>query len=200
VPQTGDVPLVVDASSHFLSRPLDVAKFGLIYAGAQKNVGPAGLVIVIVREDLIGHASASTPTMLDYKVHADAGSMSNTPPTYAMYIAGLVFKWIKAQGGLAGIERRNIEKAKVLYDYLDASSFYNNPVRAADRSRMNIPFTLADAKRDDEFLRGAEAQGLVQLKGHRSVGGMRASIYNAMPLDGVLQLVAYMREFESRQA
>ncbi len=199
VPQTGAVPLVADMSSHFLSRPVDVSKFGLIYAGAQKNVGPAGLVIVIVREDLLGHVAPGTASMFDYKVHADAQSMSNTPPSYAIYIAGLVFKWLKAQGGLAAIEARNIAKAKRLYDYLDQSKFFSNPVRASDRSRMNVPFTLADAKLDDEFLKGAEASGMVQLKGHRSVGGMRASIYNAMPEAGVQKLVDYMREFETKR-
>ena len=199
IPDVGKVPLVVDMSSHFLSRPVDVSRFGLIYAGAQKNVGPAGLVIVIVREDLLGHATALTPSMLDYKVHADAQSMSNTPPCYTIYIAGLVFQWIKAQGGLAAIEQRNIAKAKRLYDFLDASSFYNNPVRVSDRSRKNVPFTLADAKLDSAFLKGADARGLLQLKGHRSVGGMRASIYNAMPIEGVEALVAFLREFAQRR-
>lgn len=198
VPQVGDVPLVVDMSSHFLSRTVDVSRFGLIYAGAQKNVGPAGLVIVIVREDLLGHASPQTASMFDYKVHADAQSMSNTPPTYAIYIAGLVFRWLKAQGGLAAMETRNIAKARRLYEYLDQSRLFRNPVRPTDRSRMNVPFTLADAKLDGEFLKGAEARAMVQLKGHRSVGGMRASIYNAMPEEGVQRLVDYMREFEAR--
>jgi phosphoserine aminotransferase len=199
-PDVGNVPLVVDMSSHFLSRPVDVSRFGMIYAGAQKNVGPAGLVIAIVREDLLGHAMPHTPSMLDYKVHADAQSMSNTPPAYTIYIAGLVFKWIKAQGGLAAMEERNIAKAKRLYDFIDASAFYKNPVRKSDRSRMNVPFTLADAKLDGTFLKGADARGLLQLKGHRSVGGMRASIYNAMSIDGVEQLLSYMREFEKEKA
>ena len=198
VPDTGAVPLVADMSSHILSRPIDVAKYGLIYAGAQKNIGPAGLTIVIVRDDLLGHAPKGTPGMLDYKVHADAQSMSNTPPTYAIYIAGLVFKWLKKQGGLAGIERRNVEKASLLYDYIGDSTVFRSPVRAADRSRMNIPFTLRDDKLDAEFLKGAEERGMLQLKGHRSVGGMRASIYNAMPVEGVHRLVAYMKEFEAR--
>ena len=198
VPDTGGVPLVADMSSHMLSRPIDISKFGLIYAGAQKNIGPAGLVIVIVRDDLLGHARAGTPSMLDYKVQAEAQSMSNTPPTYAWYVAGLVFKWIKREGGLAGMERRAIEKSKLLYDLIDASSFFENPVRKSDRSRMNVPFTLADTKLDDAFLKGAEARGMVQLKGHRSVGGMRASIYNAMPIEGVRELAAYMREFEKQ--
>lgn len=199
VPETGDVPLVVDMSSHMLSRPVEVARYGLIYAGAQKNIGPAGLAIVIVREDLLGNAPPNAPSMLDYKVHADAQSMSNTPPTYAVYIAGLVFKWLKRQGGVAGIEARNIEKAKLLYEFVDGSSFYANPVRKPDRSRMNVPFTLADPGRDAAFLAGAQERGMVQLKGHRSVGGMRASIYNAMPLEGVRQLIDYMREFEAKR-
>jgi phosphoserine aminotransferase len=195
IPRVGNVPLVADASSHILSRPLDVSKFGLIYAGAQKNIGPAGLTIVIVREDLTGKAQKGTPSVMDYKQQAAADSMLNTPATYAMYIAGLVFKWLKSQGGLAEIEKRNIAKAKLLYDYLDASSFYKNSVNKNDRSRMNVPFTLADAKLDDAFLKGAEREGLVQLKGHRSVGGMRASIYNAMPVEGVRELVRYMDQF-----
>ena len=196
IPDTGGVPLVVDASSHILSRPLDVSKFGLIYAGAQKNIGPAGLVIVVVREDLVGKAAKGTPTVMDYKLQADADSMLNTPATYSIYIAGLVFKWLKQQGGLAQMEKRNIAKAKLLYDFLDSSSMYHNPVERGDRSRMNIPFTLADAKLDEPFLKGAVEAGMVQLKGHRSVGGMRASIYNAMPLEGVQRLVEYMKEFE----
>ncbi len=198
VPDTGDVPVVADMSSHILSRPLDVSRYGLIYAGAQKNIGPAGLTIVIVREDLVGHAPAGTPSMLDYKVHADAQSMSNTPPTYAIYVAGLVFKWLKAQGGLAAIERRNVEKSELIYRYLADSSLFASPVRAQDRSRMNIPFTLRDASLDEAFLKGAKARGMVQLKGHRSVGGMRASIYNAMPIEGVRTLVEYMKEFEAQ--
>jgi phosphoserine aminotransferase len=193
-----DIPLVADASSHFLSRPLDVSKFGLIYAGAQKNAGPAGLTFVIVREDLIGQAHKGTPAVMDYKLQADAGSMLNTPATYAMYIAGLVFKWLKALGGLKEIENRNIAKAGLLYDLLDSSRFYANPVAKEDRSRMNVPFTLKDAKLDEDFLKGAAKQGMVQLKGHRSVGGMRASIYNAMPIEGVQCLAGYMREFERK--
>ncbi|WP_126445323.1 3-phosphoserine/phosphohydroxythreonine transaminase [Sulfuricystis multivorans] len=195
-PDTGDVPLVCDMSSNILSRPIDVSKYGLIYAGAQKNIGPAGLTIVIVREDLVGKAQPAPSAMLDYKTHVDAESMYNTPPTYAIYIAGLVFQWLKKNGGVAAMEQKNIEKAKLLYDYLDSTEFYRNPVRRQDRSRMNIPFTLRDAALDDEFLKGAKARGLVQLKGHRSVGGMRASIYNAMPKAGVEALVEYMREFE----
>jgi len=198
VPDTGGVPIVADMSSHILSRPVDVSRYGLIYAGAQKNIGPAGLTIVIVREDLIGETVKGTPTMLDYEVHVEAQSMSNTPPTYAMYIAGLVFKWLKAQGGLAAMERVNIGKAGMLYDYLADSSVFASPVRASDRSRMNIPFTLRDSALDEPFLKGAKERGMVQLKGHRSVGGMRASIYNAMPVEGVRCLVEYMKEFEAR--
>jgi phosphoserine aminotransferase len=198
VPDPGDVPLVADVSSNFLSRPLDVPKFGLVYGGAQKNIGPAGLTIVIVRDDLLGHAPKGTPTMLDYKVQADADSMLNTPPTWAIYIAGLVFQWLLRQGGLAAIEQRNIGKAKLLYDYLDGTEFYRNPVERADRSRMNVPFTLRDAALDEPFLEGAKERSMLQLKGHRSVGGMRASIYNAMPIEGVRALVDYMRDFEKR--
>ena len=192
------VPIVADASSHFMSRAIDVRKYGLIYAGAQKNVGPAGLTIVIVREDLIGKAEKHTPSVMDYKKQADAESMLNTPPTYSMYIAGLVFKWLKALGGLQEIEKRNIAKAKLLYDFLDTTKFYGNPVAREDRSRMNVPFTLRDAKLDEEFLKGASKAGMVQLKGHRSVGGMRASIYNAMPIEGVQRLVEYMKDFERK--
>ena len=195
IPETGDVPLVADMSSNILSREVDISKFGLIYAGAQKNIGPAGLTIVIVREDLVGGAGKAIPTMFDYRIHADNGSMYNTPPTYGIYIAGLVFKWLKANGGIAEMERRNIEKAKLLYDYLDSTDFYHNPVAVEDRSRMNVPFTLKDASLDEAFLKGAQARNMVQLKGHRSVGGMRASIYNAMPVEGVRALVEFMREF-----
>jgi phosphoserine aminotransferase len=197
---SSEVPLVADASSHFLSRALDVSKFGLVYAGAQKNAGPAGLTFVIVRDDLIGRAQKGTPTVMDYKLQADADSMLNTPATYAMYVAGLVFKWLKALGGVKEIEKRNIEKAKLLYDLLDSSAFYSNPVAEEDRSRMNVPFTLKDPKLDDEFLKGAAKLGMVQLKGHRSVGGMRASIYNAMPIEGVQCLVQYMKDFEKKHA
>jgi phosphoserine aminotransferase len=198
IPDTGAVPLVADASSHFLSRPLAVQKFGLVYAGAQKNAGPAGLTLVIVREDLLGAAAKGTPTVMDYKLQADAGSMLNTPATYSLYVAGLVFKWLKQLGGLAEIERRNVAKAQLLYDTIDAGSFYANPVDKADRSRMNVPFRLPDERLDAPFLKGAEERGLSQLKGHRAVGGMRASIYNAMPIEGVQQLAAYMREFAAR--
>ena len=199
-PDTGDVPLVSDMSSDILSRPFDVSKYGLIYAGAQKNIGPAGLTIVIVREDLLGAPMKGTPTMFDYKVQADNGSMYNTPPTYGIYIAGLVFKMLKAKGGISAMERANRAKAQLLYDVLDASSFYSTPVARENRSLMNIPFTLKDAALDAEFLKGAEARGMIQLKGHRTVGGIRASIYNAMPVEGVQALADYMKEFEKTKA
>jgi phosphoserine aminotransferase len=197
-PDTGQVPLVADMSSNILSRPVDVARYGLIYAGAQKNIGPAGLTIVIVRDDLIGQALPATPAAFDYKVQADADSMFNTPPTYAIYIAGLVFEWIEAQGGLAAMETRNRAKAAVLYEHLDSTEFYSSPVAREDRSLMNVPFKLRDPALDVAFLKGAQAEGMIQLKGHRSVGGMRASIYNAMPIEGVRALVAYMKAFEAR--
>ena len=197
-PQTGTVPLVADMSSTILSRPVEVSKFGVIYAGAQKNIGPSGLTVVIVREDLIGQTVAGTPTMMDYKTHADNESMYNTPPTYGIYIAGLVFKWLKHQGGLAGMEQHNRAKSNLLYDYLNNTTFYHCPTAKENRSRMNVPFTLKDAALDEAFLKGAKERGLVQLKGHRSVGGMRASIYNAMPLEGVKTLVGYMKEFEQK--
>ena len=196
IPETGDVPLVADMSSHLLSKPVDVRKYGVIYAGAQKNAGPAGLTMVIVRKALFGRALPITPSAFDWQLQAENDSMLNTPPTYSIYIAGLVFQWLLEQGGLAEIERRNITKAALLYDYIDASDFYVNPVERADRSRMNVPFKLHDDKLDAAFLKGAEARGMVQLKGHRSVGGMRASIYNAMPVEGVHALVDYMRDFE----
>jgi phosphoserine aminotransferase len=192
-PETGAVPLVADMSSNLLSRPLDVAGYGLIYGGAQKNIGPAGLTIVIVREDLMGQALPCTPSAFDYKQQADNDSMFNTPPTYAIYIAGLVFQW-----GLGAMETHNRRKAAVLYDYLDSTDFYSNKVARADRSLMNVPFTLRDAALDADFLKGAQALNMVQLKGHRAVGGMRASIYNAMPYEGVVALVDYMREFARR--
>ena len=195
-PDTGDVPLVADMSSHILSRSIDVARYGVIYGGAQKNIGPAGLTLVIVRDDLLDRALPITPSAFHWKEQAAADSMLNTPATYAIYIAGLVFKWLLGQGGLAAIEQKNISKAKLLYDTLDASSFYSNPVRKEDRSRMNVPFKLRDESLDPAFLKGAQERGLLQLKGHRSVGGMRASIYNAMPLEGVQALVDYLREFE----
>jgi len=196
-PDVGDVPLVADMSSDILSRPIDVARYGLIYGGAQKNIGPAGLTIVIVREDLLGQALPITPSAFDYKTVADNDSMYNTPPTYAIYIAGLVFQWLKAQGGLTAMAERNRAKAAVLYDFLDSSAFYASPVQRDCRSLMNVPFKLRDEALDAAFLKGAGARGLLQLKGHRSVGGMRASIYNAMPVGGVKALVAYMQEFEA---
>lgn len=196
-PDTGDVPLVADMSSNILSRPVDVSRHGLIYAGAQKNIGPAGLTIVIVRDDLTGQALPITPSVFDYKQQADNDSMLNTPPTYAIYIAGLVFNWIEAQGGLAAMAAHNRAKAALLYDFLDASTFFDSPVAKGDRSLMNVPFTLRDAALDAQFLAYAQARGLVQLKGHRSVGGMRASIYNAMPVEGVKALVTCMQEFEA---
>ncbi len=197
VPDTGHVPLVVDMSSHILSRPMDVSKYALIYAGAQKNIGPAGLTIVIVREDLIGGALPATPSVLDYKGQAEADSMLNTPATYAVYIAGLVFRWLKQQGGLQEMERINRAKAAVLYDFLDQTEFYYSPVARQDRSLMNVPFRLKNEALDAEFLKQAQAAGLRELKGHRSVGGMRASIYNAMPPAGIKALVDFMREFQT---
>jgi len=194
-PDTSDVPLVCDMSSHILSRPVDVKKYGIIYAGAQKNIGPAGLTIVIVRDDLIGHTLPGTPTMFDYKIHADNDSMYNTPPTYAMYIAGLVFKLLKAKGGLAEMEKANIAKSRLLYDYLDSSDFYHSPIAVENRSRMNVPFTLKDSALDQPFLELSHKAGLLQLKGHKLVGGMRASIYNAMPIEGVQALVSFMQDF-----
>jgi phosphoserine aminotransferase len=199
-PDTGDVPLVADMSSHILSRPIDVTRYGVIYGGAQKNMGPAGVTLVLVRDDLLGRALSITPSAFNWQEQAESESMLNTPPTYAIYIAGLVFEWLLAQGGLDAIERRNIEKANLLYDYLDRGSFYRNPVDPPARSRMNVPFRLPDAKLDEAFLAGARERGMVQLKGHRSVGGMRASIYNAMPIEGVRTLVDYMQDFERRHA
>lgn len=197
LPNAHGVPIVADMSSHILSRPVDVRQFGVIYAGAQKNIGPAGLCIVVVREDLLGKASPLTPAVLNWKVQAENQSMINTPPTYSIYIAGLVFEWLLAQGGVEAIEKVNIAKAKLLYDAIDSSDFYVNNVAVKNRSRMNIPFFLKDESLNDAFLKGAEAQGLLQLKGHRSVGGMRASIYNAMPIEGVQALVTYMKQFEN---
>jgi phosphoserine aminotransferase len=196
IPDTGNLPLVADASSHLLSRPLDVARFGVIYAGAQKNIGPAGLTLVIVRDDLLGRARRECPSVFDYAVQAKAASMFNTPATFGIYLAGLTFEWLLAQGGLAAIERANIEKASMLYAEIDRTGFYRNPVRRSDRSRMNVPFSLNDDRLNAPFFRGAEERGLVQLQGHRAVGGMRASIYNAMPIAGVAALIDWMREFE----
>lgn len=198
IPATGPVPLVADMSSTLLSRPLEVARFGLIYAGAQKNIGPAGLVLVIVRADLLGHARPGTPAVWDYGAMAAEGSMLNTPPTFSWYLAGLVFRWLKAQGGLAAMGERNRAKAERLYAAIDASGFYANPVERTSRSWMNVPFTLADARLEPDFLAAAQAAGLTNLAGHRSLGGMRASIYNAMPPEGVAALVDFMTEFERR--
>ncbi len=195
-----DAPLVIDFSSHVASRTVDWSRVGLAFGGAQKNLGPAGLTLVVVREDLLGHALPACPSAFDYKTVADNQSMYNTPPTYAIYVAGLVFQWLKRQGGIAGIEARNIAKARLLYETIDGSQLYVNKVDPACRSRMNIPFFLRDASRNEAFLAGARAAGLLQLKGHKSVGGMRASLYNAIPLEGVQALVEYMREFERTQA
>ena len=198
VPNTGKVPLVADMSSTILSRPVDVSRYGIIYAGAQKNIGPAGLTVVIVRKDLMGQPLESTPTMFNYQVQADNGSMYNTPPTYSWYLAGLVFAWVKEQGGLAKMAEINKRKADKLYAAIDDSGFYANPVDPACRSWMNVPFTLADPDLDSVFLEESKEEGLTTLKGHRSVGGMRASIYNAMPEEGVNNLIAFMAEFERR--
>jgi phosphoserine aminotransferase len=199
-PDTGSTPLVADMSSHILSRPIDVSRYALIYAGAQKNIGPAGLVVVIVREDLLGEALADTPNVLNYKLMADSDSMLNTPPTFSVYLAGLTFKWLIERGGLAGIEKVNIAKSAMLYGYLDSRDFYSTPVAKEDRSRMNVPFRLRDDALDAKFLQEAEARGLSQLKGHRSVGGMRASIYNAMPVEGVEALIEFLEEFRAKNA
>ncbi len=193
-----DAPLVADMSSTILSRPVDVARFGLIYAGAQKNIGPAGVTLVIVREDLLGDSLPVTPTIWDFQVQASADSMSNTPPTYAWYLAGLVFRWIREQGGLEAMAERNRRKAEKLYDAIDRSAFYSNPVDVACRSWMNVPFILADSSLDARFLAEAGERGLATLKGHRSVGGMRASIYNAMPEAGIDALIEFMHDFERR--
>ena len=195
---TGNAPLVVDMSSHILSRVADVSKYGVIFAGAQKNIGPAGVTIVVVREDLIGHALPICPSAFDWKLVAENNSMYNTPPTYGIYIAGLVFQWLKKQGGVAEMEKRNIAKAELLYTYLDSAGFYLSKVAKDCRSRMNVPFYLKDEALNDTFLAGAKERGLLQLKGHKSVGGMRASIYNAMPIEGVQTLVDYMKDFEKK--
>lgn len=198
IPEVGDKLLVGDFSSTILSRPIDVSRFGVIYAGAQKNIGPSGLSVVIVREDLLGKARRETPSIFDYAITAEHDSMFNTPPTYAWYLAGLVFKWLKAQGGIAAMAARNQAKAAKLYGYIDASGFYANRVHTSCRSWMNVPFTLADEQLDASFLKQADAAGLKALKGHRIVGGMRASIYNAMPEAGVDALIAFMTDFARR--
>jgi len=192
--------LVIDFSSHVASRPVDWSRVGLAFGGAQKNLGPAGLTLVVVREDLLGHALAICPSAFNYKIVADNQSMYNTPPTYAIYMAGLVFQWLKRQGGVSAMEQRSLSKANLLYQAIDQSQLYENRVDKNCRSRMNVPFYLRDESRNDAFLAGAKARGLLQLKGHKSVGGMRASIYNAMPLEGVQALIAYMRDFEQTQA
>lgn len=196
VPDTGDIPLVADMSSNILSQKVDVSKFGIIWAGAQKNVGPAGVTIVIIREDLIGFAGENTPVYLDYKIHADNDSMYNTPPCFAIYVAGEVFKHLKETGGVEAMEKRNREKAAMLYDYIDSSSLFKNPVAKEDRSIMNVVFVTGDAELDKKFVAEAKAEGLVNLSGHRSIGGMRASIYNAMPREGVEALIDFMKKFE----
>ena len=194
-------PLVADVSSCFLSEPVDVTKYGVIYGGVQKNIGPAGVVIVIIREDLITEdVLPGTPTMLKYKTHADADSLYNTPPAYGIYICGKVFKWLKKMGGLEAIQKRNEEKAAILYDYLDQSKLFKGTVRKEDRSLMNVPFVTGDKDLDAKFVAEAKAAGLENLKGHRTVGGMRASIYNAMPVAGVEALVAFMKKFEAENA
>lgn len=197
-PKTGDVPLIADFSSSIMSEKIDVSKFGLIFAGAQKNLGPAGVCLVIIRDDLVGKAPESTPTMMNYQTHVDNGSMFNTPPTYGIYIMGLVFQWIKKNGGIEAMEKRNREKAALLYDFLDSSSMFKGTVVAKDRSLMNVPFVTGNEELDAAFIKEATAAGFVNLKGHRSVGGMRASIYNAMPLKGVQALVDFMKAFEAK--
>jgi phosphoserine aminotransferase len=195
-PDVGDVPLVADMSSNILSREIDVSKFAVLYAGAQKNIGPAGVTIVVVRDDMFGHAAPICPSAFDWKLVAEHDSMFNTPPTFPIYIAGLTFQWMKRQGGVAALEKVNIAKAKLMYDYLNSTGFYINNVPAENRSRMNVPFFLKDDSLNEKFLAEADKNDLVQLKGHSSVGGMRASIYNAMPIEGVQALVAFMKEFE----
>ena len=200
LPDTGNVPLVADMSSSILSEPVDVSKFGLIYAGAQKNMGPAGLTVVIIREDLIGNAKDITPTMFNYKTHADNGSMYNTPPTYGIYILGLVLDWVKEKGGLEAMKKLNEEKAAILYNFLDNSKLFKATVQGKDRSLMNIPFVTGNEEMDAKFVSEAKKAGLINIKGHRSVGGMRASIYNAMPKAGVEKLVEFMKQFEAENA
>ncbi|MGL4345877.1 MAG: 3-phosphoserine/phosphohydroxythreonine transaminase [Cellulosilyticaceae bacterium] len=197
LPEVGDVPLVADMSSCIMSEVIDVSKFGVIFAGAQKNLGPAGVTLVIIREDLIGHAKSSVPTMLDYKIHVENGSMYNTPPTFAIYMLKLMFDWVEEMGGVPAIEALNKEKAAILYDYLDESKMFSATTAVKDRSLMNVPFVTGDDAIDAKFIKEATAAGFVNLKGHRSVGGMRASIYNAMPIDGVKALVAFMKQFEA---
>ena len=196
LPETGDIPLVADISSMVMSEEIDVSKFGLLFAGAQKNLGPAGVTLVIVREDLIGNQMDITPTMFNYQIHADNGSLYNTPPTYGIYVLKLVLEWIKEKGGVAAIEKINREKAKILYDFLDSSDLFKGTVVKEDRSLMNVPFVTGNEELDAKFVKEAKEAGLVNLKGHRTVGGMRASIYNAMPVEGVKKLVEFMKKFE----
>ena len=200
LPDTGSVPLIADVSSCFLSEPIDVSKFAVVYGGAQKNIAPAGLTIAIIREDLLGNARDITPTMLDYKIHADNGSMYNTPPCYTIYVCKLVLEWIKSIGGLEKMKERNEKKAKILYDFLDSSKMFKGTVVAEDRSLMNVPFVTDSDELNAKFIKEADAAGFINLKGHRSVGGMRASIYNAMPIEGVEKLVEFMKKFEEENA
>ena len=200
LPDTGDIPLVADISSNVMSEVMDVSKFGMLFAGAQKNLGPAGVTLCIIREDLIGNAMDITPTMFNYQIHADNGSMYNTPPTYAIYIMKLVLEWIKEKGGIAAIQKINEEKAKILYDFLDSSKMFKGTVVKEDRSIMNVPFVTGNEELDAKFVKAAKEAGFVNLKGHRTVGGMRASIYNAMPVEGVVALVEFMKKFEAENA
>lgn len=200
IPETGNVPLIADMSSCILSEPVDVSKYAVIYAGAQKNMGPAGLTVVIIREDLIGNARETTPTMFNYQIHADNGSMYNTPPTYGIYILKLVLEWVKSKGGLSAMKEYNEKKAAVLYDYLDSSSLFSATVQGRDRSLMNVPFVTGNEELDAKFVSEAKKAGFINIKGHRSVGGMRASIYNAMSMEGVEKLVAFMKKFEAENA
>lgn len=200
IPETGNVPLISDMSSCILSEPVDVSKYAVIYAGAQKNMGPAGLTVVIIREDLIGNARETTPTMFNYQIHADNGSMYNTPPTYGIYILKLVLEWVKSKGGLSAMKEYNEKKAAVLYDFLDSSALFNATVQGKDRSLMNVPFVTGNEELDAKFVSEAKKAGFINLKGHRSVGGMRASIYNAMSMEGVEKLVAFMKKFEAENA
>ncbi len=200
IPDTGDIPLVADISSFFLSEPLDISKFGMVYGGAQKNVAPAGLTVVIIREDLIGKAKETTPSVMDYKIQADADSMYNTPPCFCIYMCKLTLEWIKKNGGLMAIKERNEKKAKILYDFIDSSDFYTNPVEKDSRSMMNVTFVTPNDELNAKFVEEATKAGFVNLKGHRSVGGMRASIYNAMPIEGVEKLVEFMKDFEEKNS
>ncbi len=201
IPDTGDIPLIADVSSCFFSQPLDISKFAVVYGGAQKNVAPAGVVIAIVREDMLGKARDITPTMLNWKIHADHGSMYNTPPCYIIYMCKLVMEWIKNDiGGLAAMEERNIKKAKILYDFLDSSKMFSSTVVPEDRSLMNVPFVSGDKELDAKLIKEAKAAGFINIKGYKTVGGMRASIYNAMPIEGVEKLVAFLKEFEKANA